>query len=184
MKKKNASKLTLSLLLVAGVLAALFYLPVWLYYDLPISEEHFVFQTLEECEQLLTYEAADSPIVHYTEASADKNADALSYEEFFGFSYQSDTMKYEMFAYVFKDKESALRYFVNRTGMTVYLKNIPLPEDDSNCIYWAFVKLGTYQLAVVSGNRAYYLEAPARYVQTIDAMLAEVFSERVELSIS
>ena len=124
MVKISNSRVILSLLLTVGVMVGAFCFLEWYRFTFPISDEHFVFQTIEECEQLLTHEGSDTPIIYDTEASADKNARELDYKEFFGFSYQSDTMEYEMFAYVFEDKESALRYFVNRTGESVYLKRL------------------------------------------------------------
>ena len=145
----------------------------------PLSGHYVIFESIEECERLLTYETSGGEAVRYTEPTLDKNIHGLVYQEFFGMSYQSAAMEYEIFAYMFEDKDSALQYFINETGMNSYKKNIPLRDDDPNRIFSAISGTSSYRVIVISGTRAYCLTAPVRYTEAVNEMLTEVFSETV-----
>ena len=145
-----------------------------LYFSSP--DEYFIFQDINECEQLITAELSDLEIEKYDTPDKDKNLKGLSYNCFWGMRLESDELKYEIFAYEFSDSDSALKYFINVTGQNSYEKELPLSNDNDNKRLSASKGMFTYRLVVVYQNKAYLITAPNQYEDDINKLLADTFS--------
>ena len=145
----------------------------------PLPDEYFIFQNLEECERLIPSNLAGTNIERYHTPTDDKDLKDLSYHTFWGVNFQSGTLKYKLFAYEFENSDSALKYYVNVTGENFYEKRLPLNEQEDNILLSASRGATTYQIVVVSQNRAYQLNAPNKYADEINELLAQTFSQKL-----
>ena len=181
--KKNLPKLIISLIISVVVLwfivIGVFFATsvIHMLQDFPL--EIFIFQTIDECEQLIPADQTDAEIERYDSPEKDKNLKDLSYDAFFGMNFESDELQYEIFAYEFVDSDSALKYFINVTGKSIYEKDLPLSDDDENKQFLASMGAFNYELIAVYQNRAYVISAPKRFRQDINELLANTFSYKI-----
>ena len=165
-----------------GICAALFLgvVVAWFIYALlhPLPREYYIFQDIDECENLIPSDQADAHIDRYDTPDQDKSLKGLPYDRFFGMSFESSSLEYEIFAYEFEDADSALKYFVNVTGQN-YEERLPLDEEDENILLSASSGMLQYQVVVVCRNRAYLLTAPNRYADEINELLGNTFSQEI-----
>lgn len=138
--------------------------------------EYFIFQNINECNQLLPADQSNLTIDRYVLPDKDKNLKDLSYEHFWGMKFYSAELEYEIFAYEFRDSSSALKYYINVTGQNSYKKELPLSNDNANRRLSASKGLSSYRLVVVYQNKAYLVIAPNEYEDEINKLLAETFS--------
>ena len=138
--------------------------------------EYFIFQNINECEQLVPAEQSDFAIERYNVPDEDRNLKELPYKSFWGMKFDSDELEYEIFAYEFVDSDSALKYYINVTGQNSYEKELPLSQDDDNRRLSASKGMFSYRLVVVYQNKAYLVIAPKQYGDAIDKLLADTFS--------
>ena len=138
--------------------------------------EFYIFQSIDECERLIPTEHSDYAVEKYNSPDKDKELKNLSYEKFWGMNYESDDLKYEIFAYEFKDSDSALRYFINVTGKDLFEKDLPLSDDDKNEYYSSSKGMFSYDVVVVCQNKAYRLTAPVQYANDIKDLLKNTFT--------
>lgn len=101
-----------------------------------------IFSSIEECQGL---KDDDSEVKIYEDTNDDKNLKNLEFQEFFGCKYSSDDLSFELFAYVFSNPETAMRYFVNKTGRT----------NNTNPTFLSSGGMSYYSRIVVSENKAY-----------------------------
>ena len=94
-------------------------------------------------------------------------------------SYESEKLKFEIFAYEFEDADSALRYYINVTGQKSYEQKLPLSSYDENKLLSASSGMFSYSLIVVYKNMAYQINAPKQYKNEIIEMLSTTFSIKV-----
>ena len=140
------------------------------------SHRFYIFETIHDCENLIAYEQTEADIIRYHQAADhDRDIGNLNYREFFGMQYQSPTLEYEIFAYEFEDKDSALRYFVSVTGKSNFEKNLPLIEEDTNKLFSRSIGMSTDRIVVTYQNKAYQITAPNQYIEKIDQMLESTF---------
>jgi len=139
----------------------------------------FIFENLDECKQLKTYEQISSEIDEYLDPNVDENLKGLNYISFWGMDYKSSNIEYRIFAYEFADKESTLRYYVGVTGEEKRLDKIPLNSFDKNILWQKKIGDSKYQIAVIEGNKAYVLISSNLIIDKIDKMLSTVFSVKV-----
>lgn len=133
-----------------------------------------MFKNFDECKALKTYESDTVEITEYTSPSKDKYYKNYEYNEFWGMKYKSKDLKFIIFAYEYKDKNDALRYFVNVTGKAL-LDNIPL-DDEEYKNFSTSRGMFSYRIIVIQDNKAYIVKAPCRYGDKIEEMLSENFS--------
>lgn len=138
--------------------------------------EYFIFQTIDECERLVSADQTDSIVERYVSPEKDKNLKNLSYESFFGMNFHSNELEYEIFAYEFVDSNSALKYYINVTGQNSYKKELPLDDDNENKRLSSSKGTLSYRLIAVFQNKAYVIFAPQQYEDAINKMLATAFS--------
>lgn len=138
--------------------------------------EYFIFQTIDECEKLIPADQNDLIIEQYASPDKDKNLKDLSYESFFGMKFHSNELEYEIFAYEFVDSNSAFKYYINVTGQNSYEKELPLDDNDENKRLSSSKGMSSYRLIAVYQHRAYVIVAPKQYEDTINNVLATVFS--------
>ena len=151
---------------------------VWMFFN-PLPVEYYIFQDIEECENLIPTEQTDANVKRYDTPSRDKHLKSLPYDEFFGIKFKSNKLEYEIFAYEFQDMDSALNYYINVTGQKSYEKNLPLNEQEENKLFLASRGLTQYEVIVLFNNKAYKLTAPAKYDDEISDLLKNTFSQKV-----
>ncbi|MBR6680814.1 MAG: hypothetical protein IKL59_06090 [Clostridia bacterium] len=140
----------------------------------PLPSEYYIFQNIEECENLIPTDMDDESFERYDMPMNDKDLDSLSYNNFFGGSFKSDSLQYEIFAYEFEDYDSALKYYANVVGQN--FNSLKELERDS----FFLASQGTsYQLVVILQNKAYKLNAPNKYIDEINELLANTFSQKI-----
>ena len=140
----------------------------------PLPSEYYIFQNIEECENLIPTDMDDESFERYDMPTNDKDLDSLSYNNFFGGSFKSDSLQYEIFAYEFEDYDSALNYYANVVGQN--FNSLKELERDS----FFLASQGTsYQLVVISQNKAYKLNAPNKYIDETSELLANTFSQKI-----
>ena len=141
-------------------------------YRHPVFNELFIFQDIAECERLIPDDQSKFNMERYDSPTRDKKLKDLQYNEFFGMKFQSDTLKYEIFAYEFIDAESALKYFNNVTG-----KNMKMPDENKN--FTSSQGMSSCELIVTYQNRAYCIFSSAQYAEDLDQLLASTFSQKL-----
>lgn len=141
--------------------------------------EYFIFQDISECESLIPADQSDLMIEKYGTSVKDNNSRGLSYDCFWGMKFESDELKYEIFAYEFLDSDSALKYYVNVTGQKNHEKKLPLSDDSENKLLSSTKGISEYRIVAVYQNRAYLLIAPKQYEEEINALLANTFSYKL-----
>lgn len=173
MKKRLPIFICLILLVVIaiGVLAYVF--------THPMTHEYFIFQKLDECESLIPTDISKAEIVRYDMPDSDKSLKELSYNDFWGVNFKSDTLEYEIFAYEFENSDSALKYYVNVTGQDSYEKKLPLKDEDENKLLSASKGMSVYRIVAVYQNKAYQITAPKQYEDEINKLLARTFSQKL-----
>ncbi len=139
----------------------------------------FMFQNLDECKQLKSYEQNAIEIVEYLAPSADESYNGLEYESFWGMKYRSANLDFEIFAYEFTCKDNALKYYINVTGYDKYAEKLPVEDSDKNILFFNAFGENNYQIVVMEGNKAYQLLSYNLSSDAIDQMLSEVFSRKV-----
>ena len=145
----------------------------------PLSHEYYIFDQISECEQLIPVNQTDVKADRYNDASGDKDAKGLSYDEFFGMNFKSDELEYEIFAYGFEDKDAALKYFVNVTGKTSYEKKLPLDNEDENKLLSASKGISQYRVVITYQNKSYKIISSNKYQDEIDELLSKTFSIKI-----
>lgn len=141
--------------------------------------EYFIFENIDECEQLIPDSQSDLTIERYDTPDKDKKLKGLSYKHFWGMNYQSNELKYQIFAYEFVDSDSALKYYINVTGQKSYEKKLPLSNDDDNKLLSSAKGMSYYRIVAVYQNKAYLLIAPKQYAEGINNLLANTFSYKL-----
>jgi hypothetical protein len=144
-----------------------------------ITEQSFyptyqpMFQDLDECKELMHYEQLPAEIKEYTDPQIDKNFKNFEYERFWGMSYHSENLDYEIYAYEFTNAEAVLKYCRQVS------KNNNTHIDESGTLYLTQLGGGEYIIFVVKDNMAYKLVAYNTPNFKINNMLSKVFSIKV-----
>lgn len=144
-----------------------------------LTNEYFIFQNIEECELLIPEEQSQIDVNRYDSPDNDTNSKGLSFNSFWGMKFQSDSLKYEIFAYEFVDSNSALKYYVNVTGQHSYEKKLPLNSQDENKLLSASKGMSSYRIVAVYQNKAYLIMAHKQYEDEINKLLANTFSQKI-----
>jgi len=139
----------------------------------------YIFNSISECEKLIPVDKSNINVEIYDDNNKDENSKGLLYNGFFGMNYESEELKYEIFAYEFENADSALSYYVNVTGQKSYEEKLPLNSSDENKLLSASSGMFSYSLIVVYKNMAYQINAPKQYKNEIIEMLSTTFSIKV-----
>ncbi len=126
----------------------------------------YIFASIIECEMIETKGGTVIPL----DASEDKDNKGLEYSAFYGASYQSDALSFELFAYEFETADAAKEYHQRGTGNATPFEN-------------GFRKQGTifsYTVWVYDGNRAYTVKCDNSDAEELDAFLKEILSITIE----
>ena len=151
---------------------------IYMFFNNPLPREYYIFENLEECENLISTDSENESFSKYNLPSDDKDLDNLSYNKFWGGEFKSDSLEYEIFAYEFEDNDLALKYYANVIGGG---KNIDLSyQEKHNGLFLASSGITSYELVVISQNRAYKLIAPTRYIDEVSELLCKTFSQKIE----
>lgn len=124
------------------------------------------FANISECEALIERAQADGTFEIYESPASDKHAKGLEYTTFFGGKYSDSECRFEIFAYEFPDRETAVTYFKRHTG-----KNSRIEVN-----YSSVIGLFGAHIIVLNGNTAYVVYTPSIYQPKTQQVLDEVFS--------
>lgn len=171
MQKKKSPIIVCSILFAVIIIAQLTYM-----FLNPMPHEYYIFQDIQECEQLISAVSADAKVEQHDSPKNDKHLKTLTYSKFRGFNVESDTLKYEIFAYEFEDAYSAMQYFSNVTGKTIDKENPSLYKEKNFSVSKGMTSL---RIVIVSQNRAYKLVAPNQCDDEVFALLASTFSQKL-----
>ena len=175
LEKKARELVVFAILFAIVVIGGLAYM----FFSNRTPDEYFIFQDINECEQLIPADKDNANIEQYDTPAKDKDLKGLSYDNFWGMKFQSDAMEYEIFAYEFKDADSALKYYVNVTGQHNYEKKLPLNSEDENKNLSASKGMFSYEIVITYQNNAYRLTAPSKYEDEVTELLANTFSLKI-----
>lgn len=133
----------------------------------------FMFEDFNECKQLMNYGEIEAEVKVYDDPTTDKDYTDIVYKTFWGMSYMSEDLNYEIFAYEFDNRQSALKY-----------SSIAAEDDEASCdeygIYW--IKMFTpneYIIVVMENNFVYKIVSPKDSNYKIDKMLSSMFSQKI-----
>ena len=126
----------------------------------------YIFADISECENIEKLKHEDAIITVYDTPEKDKNAKGLEYEKFFAAEYDSSELEFEIFAYEFKDGDTAKKYFRNETGK----------KDDRDINFSSSKGMFGYILIVINDNMAYSALSSSADADELEDFLANVFS--------
>lgn len=135
--------------------------------------DYYIFKDIEECEKIFSMNYDNAKFNHYETAENDEHLGALKYDTFFAGEFRSDELNFEIFAYQFDSDESAKSYFENVTGKS------------SSGLMSNFSHSGGItesQIVVIDSDRAYSIIMPTSEVESVQKMLEDVFSVKLDVS--
>jgi len=109
----------------------------------------FMFQDIDECKQLMSYEQIEVECMEFDFPSHDTFYRECEYQEFWGLDYKSSTFEYEIFAYEFSNRDDALAYYMRASEQ----KESDLTEKQTQ-FFWVWSS-NEYRIVVVSENKVY-----------------------------
>ena len=169
-----------TIIVVSIVFVILIVFTIQIFSSLTQTPDNFyIFNSISECEKLISVDKSNINVEIYDDNNKDENSKGLLYNGFFGMNYESEELKYEIFAYEFEDANSALKYYVNVTGQKNYENKLPLSSSDENKLLSASSGMFSYRLIVVCKNMAYQINAPKQYKNAIIELLSTIFSIKV-----
>ena len=104
-----------------------------------------MFADMDECLSIESIKADEAKVEIFDPAEKDKNLKKLEVEESFGCKYSSDDFTFKLYAYIFPDSDSAMKYFENETGK----------DRDPNPTFSDVSGMSQYRRITVSENKAY-----------------------------
>lgn len=130
------------------------------------SDSVHIFSDISECNYLEANKSNDANITKYDFADNDIYLNDLEYNEFYAIKYESQNMKFEIFAYEFIDSVTAKSYFESSA------KRDCISDKD----FYVSTTLTNYIIRVLDGERAYILYSKPKYKEAIDSYLSYAFS--------
>lgn len=131
--------------------------------------EVHMFADLVECKAMASTSSNNSHIAIFDSPDEDKYLDKLPYTDFFAFSYASEELQFELFAYEFANQGDAKQYYKNVTGKD-YQGTITF-SDVEGMIY--------YRRIVVKDNMAFTVYAEPSEAKNVIKFINERFSIKV-----
>lgn len=154
------------LILVGFAIVLLLFLLIFYGFQKIDQTEYRIFADIAECEQIVSNKPGDAQIEVYETAEKDKYLRNLEYEAFFGATYASMEMRFQLFAYDFADSETARAYYEAVTGKDGALITDVLAEKG----------LFSSDLIVRVDDKAYRVKMPSRYTRRVTDYLNEIFT--------
>lgn len=132
----------------------------------------YIFSDISECNNLIEQET-DAKMETYDSPSKDKNVADLEYEKFFGGTYSSSQLTFEIFAYEFSSERTAKQYFYNETG-----KESERDENYSRSLGG----FGKFRMIVISGKNAYVAYTERDTIEVLMKILENTFTKQISFS--
>lgn len=133
--------------------------------------DFYIFSDIDECNNIEAFKSEDATITIYDSPDLDKNLGDLAYNDFFAAYYDSNELKFEIFAYEFVDSDSAKKYFERETGI----------ETDISTRFLASGGIKTYNVIVIDDCNAYCANTSQKDSEDLKLFLGEIFSKKIEL---
>lgn len=135
-----------------------------------LGAEVRVFADLAECENIEAKKTDGAMVTVYDTSDKDKYRKGLDYNRFYGCHYDSDEMKFELFAYEFSTDQAAQEYFKNATGKT----------DEQTTNFSSSKGMTRFCRVVIHEKNAYVIECQNEYLDETTGYLSECFSLTLE----
>jgi len=126
----------------------------------------YIFSDIVECNNLESNKSNAANVITLDSVDDDPNLNELEYNEFYAIKYESQDMKFEIFAYEFTNRENAKSYFESSAKRDCV----------SSRDFYVSTTLISYTVRVLDGERAYILYSKPKYKEAIDKYLSEAFS--------
>lgn len=126
----------------------------------------YVFKEIGECEALETSDRKDAKFEKYETPSEDKKLKKLEYETFFGGKYSCDEFSFEIFAYEFKDSDTAKKYYENVTG--------GISGFDAN--FSKIARMSSFIMVVLNNEFSYTIYTSPHNAGAVQDFISEIFS--------
>ncbi len=151
----NVLCLFLSVILIFGLCAC---------FDMEMKV--YIFENIEECQNINTYKSDDAVIEMYDSPAGDKYLKDLQYNDFFACKYSSESFNFEIFAYEFLDSDTSKEYFENVADRK--------SERESDFLTWGGIL--NYSRVVIDGRNAYIIHSKTSSQEKINEFISTVFS--------
>ena len=133
------------------------------------SPDIYIFEDINECSNISNLTHSNGYVTEYENPNNDKNLKDLKYNDFYAAIYESEELKFEIYAYEFDSPEAAKNYFKNVTGKST----------DSSTTFSSSKGMSTYRLVVIDHNCAYTVLTSHDQSETINKSLSEIFSRKI-----
>ena len=125
-----------------------------------------IFSNIQECQSIEKVQDKSAVVTRYDSPIRDEYLKDLQFEDFYGCKYDSNDLKFELFAYAFPSNDVAMSYFENVTGKT----NDPNPTFSSSSGMVSYIRV------VVNENMAYTVNCKKEYEEKVIEFLNGCFS--------
>lgn len=132
--------------------------------------DFYIFSDIDECNNIEAFKSEDATITIYDSPDLDKNLGDLAYNDFFAAYYDSNELKFEIFAYEFVDSDSAKEYFTKVTGKKSLETN-----------FSASGGMTKYRVIVIDEYRVYCAYTSLKDSEDLKLFLGEIFSKKIKL---
>ncbi len=136
----------------------------------PEEPVFYIFEDINECENIEKLKSDDATVTVYDTPSADKNLGDLQYDDFYCASYESDDLDFEIFAYDFVDSDTAKEYFRKETGLHEIRDTHFLASGGTK-----------YRIIVLDDDRGYITTFKTHDLEEVKTFLTRVFSKKIEI---
>lgn len=130
-----------------------------------VNADVYMFSDLKECDAI-EQRANENIIVEvYDSPKADKHLDNAEYDDFYACMYSGE-FKFELYAYVFADCDTAKSYYQRVTGQ-------PCEQSFS---YSSAAGMSNYERTVIKDNLVYTVRCDRSDANAVNTFLSEIFT--------
>lgn len=126
----------------------------------------YIFSDISECANIEKNKHDDGEITFYENPTSDINLKNLEFLEFYAAEYKSSKLEFCIFAYNFKDKDTAKKYFENATGR----------YDKRDVNFSSHLNPYEYSILVINEQLAYSIVSPPSQFDELNEYLSTIFS--------
>lgn len=130
------------------------------------SSSAYIFADISECKNFEDKLSENVELTLYDTPEEDKNLNDLEYISFYAAKYETQEIKFKIYAYEFIDSDEAKKYFETSAGR----------DSIGNKDFYINTNLIKHTIRVLDGERAYVLYSEYGYKEAINELLSEVFT--------
>ena len=136
---------------------------------IPTDLEFYIFDSIEECEQMEQALSSEAEIHKLDIASEDSDAAKLQIGSSYAAAFRLDTWEFEIFAYEFKDSTQAQKYFFENTGK----------QSKEKVNYSGVMGMNQYRLIVIDNEKSYKITTKAKNITALNELISKNFSLKI-----